>query len=396
MKTLQKILTGLVLILFGAAVSFVVTYTELNESYSEKLSAIYSSAVVAKSAEVEEYIDTFFVGEADKTLMADAVGSAMVASTGDEWSYYISAEDFSLYQEQMNNEYVGIGVTITQAEDQSGFLVQEVTAGSPAEEAGIQVGDKLVKVSGKPISALDVSAVRDRVRGEEGTTVLLTMVRDGKELDFTVERRTIETVVAYGQLMEDGVGYVSIANFDMKCAEQTIAAIESVLEQGATSLLFDVRNNPGGYKSELVKVLDYLLPEGELFRMVSASGDETYVDMSDASCLEIPMAVLVNRESYSAAEFFAAALQEYDAAEIVGARTYGKGYYQMTYNLSDGSAIVLSSGTYFTPGGVSLAGVGITPDVEVPLDDADFLELYYNRLDPAEDEQLQAALELLR
>jgi len=395
MKKLQKILIALALILLGAAVSFAVTYTQLNGYYSRQLSEIKESQVVAKSAEVKEYIDTFFVGETDETQMADAVGEAMMSAIGDEWSYYISADDYGAYQEKMNNAYVGIGITITVTEDQSGFTVQEVTPGGSAEEAGILVGDKLIAVSGESVAGLDITAVSDRVRGEEGTTVLLTMLRDGNELEFTVERRTIVAVVATGTLLEDNVGYVKIANFDAKCAEQTIAAIESVLEQGATALLFDVRNNPGGYKTELVKVLDYLLPEGELFRMVSSSG-EINLDESDASCLNIPMAVLVNRDSYSAAEFFAAALQEYEAAEVVGTQTYGKGYYQMTYELSDGSAIVLSSGTYFTPKGVSLAGVGVTPDLEVPLTDEDGLELYYNRLDPAEDEQLQAALDLLR
>ena len=142
-------------------------------------------------------------------------------------------------------------------------------------------------------------------------------------------------------------------------------------------------------------MLDYLLPEGELFRMVSSTGEEM-VDRSGPTCLDIPMAVLVNLDSYSAAEFFAAALQEYDAAEIVGTRTYGKGYYQLTYELSDGSTIVLSSGTYYTPNGISLAGVGITPDVELDLDPEDVMELYYHRLDPELDEQLQAALELFR
>lgn len=394
-KKLLKILTVLMLVLFGAAVAFVVTYTALTERYSENLEQIYSSEIVSKSVELEQYIDRYFVGETDKTAMADAAADAMVAATGDRWSYYISAADYQSYLEQMNNAYVGVGVTISQAEEQNGYTILEVTAGGPAEEAGILVDDLLIAVDGTSVVELDVAAVRDLVRGEEGTTVVLTMVRNGEELDIPVERRTIEQIVATGELLEGDIGYVRINNFDRNCADHTIAVIEDLMEQGAESLLFDVRNNPGGYKDELVEVLDYLLPEGALFRMEFYDG-ETEVDYSDEDCVTLPMAVLVNEDSYSAAEFFAAAIQEYEAGKVVGARTCGKGYFQNTYRLSDGSAVALSSGTYYTPNNVSLANVGVTPDVEVSMDETDKIELYYDRLGPADDGQLQAAIELLK
>jgi carboxyl-terminal processing protease len=159
---------------------------------------------------------------------------------------------------------------------------------------------------------------------------------------------------------------VAIFNFNSNCATETVAAIENLLEQGAQKFIFDVRNNPGGYAKELVKVLDYLLPEGKLFTTVDYAGN-THTDMSDAKCLDMPMAVLVNSNSYSAAEFFAAAMAEYDAAVVVGEKTTGKGYFQSTYQLPDGSAVGLSIGKYFTPEGNSLAEVGVTPDVSVSL-----------------------------
>ena len=394
-KKLLKILTALMLVLFGAAVAFVVTYTGLTKRYSESLEQLRSSEIVSKSVELEQYIDRYFVGETDKTAMADAAADAMVTATGDRWSYYISAADYQSYLEQMNNAYVGIGVTISQAEEQNGYTILDVTLGGPAEEAGILVDDLLVAVDGTSVVELDVAAVRDLVRGEEGTTVVLTMVRNGEELDIPVERRTIEQTVATGELLEGDIGYVRINNFDRNCADHTITVIKDLIEQGAASLLFDVRNNPGGYKDELVEVLDYLLPEGPLFRMEFYDG-ETEVDYSDEACIDLPMAVLVNEDSYSAAEFFAAAIQEYEAGKVVGARTCGKGYFQNTYRLSDGSAVALSSGTYYTPNNVSLANVGVTPDVEVPMDETDKIELYYDRLDPADDGQLQAAIELLK
>ena len=167
-----------------------------------------------------------------------------------------------------------------------------------------------------------------------------------------------------------------------------------MIAQGATALIFDVRFNPGGYKHELVEVLDYLLPEGPLFRSVDYLGKEE-VDYSDESFIDLPMAVLVNEDSYSAAEFFAVALQEYGAAVVVGTQTSGKANYQQTFRLSDGSAVAISTGHYQTPNGVTLAGVGITPDIPIPVDDETYANLYYEKVSKADDAQLQAAIAAL-
>jgi carboxyl-terminal processing protease len=210
-----------------------------------------------------------------------------------------------------------------------------------------------------------------------------------------VTRQEVKVAVATAEMLPGHVGLVTIANFDSRCAEETIAAIESLLDQGAQKLIFDVRNNPGGYADELIQVLDYLLPEGKLFHMEYYTGQEDITE-SDRRELKIPMAVLVNADSYSAAEFFAVALQEYDRAVILGEQTSGKGYFQTTIPLSDGSAVGLSVGKYYTPGGVSLEGVGITPDVEVTVDDETYIAIYYGWLEPSEDPQIQAALEALK
>ena len=394
---MQKFLTALVLVLFGAGVTFVVTVSELSKHYTAEIDRITASQseIATKTTELEAYIDKYFVGDADKTAMADAAASAMVTATGDRWSYYISADSYASYMEQMNNAYVGVGITIAAAEDGSGLTVMEVTAGGPAEEAGVQVGDVMVSVDSTSIADMTTAEVRDLVRGEEGTTVDLGFRRGEETVTLTVERRTIDQVVTTGELLDGNIGYVKIVNFDSNCAAQTIAVIEDLMDQGAESLLFDVRYNPGGYKDELVKVLDYLLPEGVLFRSVRTDGTES-IDYSDESCVDLPMAVLVNGDSYSAAEFFAAALQEYGVGQVVGSQTCGKGYFQNTYRLSDGSAVSLSSGTYYTPNNVSLANVGVTPDILVDLTEDDAALLYYDQLAQSDDAQLQAALEALR
>lgn len=349
----------------------------------------------SKLAEMTALIDQRYVDEYDKTAMEDAAANAMIGALGDRWSYYISAEDYQNYQEQMANAYVGVGITIQQRQDLTGMQVLEVVKGSPAEEAGVQAGDTLIAVNGQNIIDMDPDDVKNLVRGEQGTTVELTFLRNETELTLTVERKSIQMVVAAGQMLEDNIGLVTINNFDSRCFDETKAAIDGLLAQGAKALVFDVRFNPGGYSTELVKVLDYLLPEGDLFRTVDYRGNER-VDKSDAKCIDIPMAVLVNDSSYSAAEFFAAALSEYEAAVVVGTPTSGKGYYQQNFKLYDGSAVSLSTGKYFTPKGVSLEGVGITPDYVVEVEEEEYYAIYGGILDPAEDPQIQKAVALLK
>ena len=223
----------------------------------------------------------------------------------------------------------------------------------------------------------------------------LTVRYGDEEREYTMTRELFHVTVASGQMLEDHIGMVTIENFDGRCAEETIAAIEGLLDQGATKLICDVRNNPGGYETELCKVLDYLLPEGPLFRSEYYDG-KVQVDESDENYLDVPMAVLVNAESISAAEFFAAALDEYDAATVVGEQTIGKGYFQQSYRLSDGSAVGLSVGRYTTPNGVSLTDGGITPDVVVEVDDELFWQIYYGNVDWSGDPQILAAMEILK
>ncbi len=348
-----------------------------------------------KLDELEKLILDRYIGDADRKEMEDAVADAMVDAIGDRWSHYMTAEEYLNYKDAMSNSYVGIGVTVQKREDGKGFDVLDVVAGGPAEEAGVQKGDRLIAVDGKSVLGTSADDVRNLIRGEEGTTVSLTVDRAGEELTLTAKRRQFQTPVATYQMLEDKIGLITIENFDDRCADETIAAIEALQKQSAESLIFDVRNNPGGYKHELVELLDYLLPEGVLFRTEDYKGNQQ-VDKSDKNYLDMPMAVLVNLHSYSAAEFFAAAMSEYEAAIIVGEKTFGKGYFQTTYQLSDGSAVTLSIGKYYTPKGESLAGVGLTPDVEKVVDEETANKISDGTLAPEEDPHIQAAINALK
>ena len=395
MKKGWKIVLAILCAFVIAAGSFIAAVQYLNTRYAAALTAREEdSPVQAKAAEVQEIIETYFIDDYDEDTVADGAASGMVDATGDEWSYYLSADEVAAYEESMANAYVGVGITITEDAEAGGMRVEEVVSGGPAEEAGIRVGDLLLAVEGEDVLTLGIDGTRNLVRGEEGTRVNMHFSRNGTEYDVSVERRSIETPVVTGELLDENIGYIKIDNFDERSAAETIAFVKDLIGQGAEALLFDVRFNPGGYADELVKVLDYLLPEGDLFRSVDYAGREE-VDTSDASCVELPMAVLVNEDSYSAAEFFAAALQEYEWATIVGSQTYGKGNFQTAFYLSDGSMVNLSIGKYYTPGGKSLSETGVTPDVVVDLDDEQYALLYYNALEQADDPQFQAAIDTL-
>ena len=380
MKKLMTVLSYLTTAMAACAVTLLVTIGKTPGS--------------TKLDQVEYLIMNRFIEEADMEKAEDAAATAMIDSLGDRWSYYLSAADYATHKEQVENAYVGIGITISPEENGQGFLILAVQKDSGAEAAGLLAGDIITGAESQDVRGMTTAQLRDIIRGKEGTSVSLEITRDSEVLRVQVTRMQILTEVVSYEMLENSIGLIAISNFDARCADETIAAIEALREQGAQALIFDVRNNPGGYATELVKVLDYLLPEGDLFRTLDYAGQET-VDKSDASFLDMPIAVVCNEDSYSAAEFFPAAIQEYGAGTIVGMPTCGKGYFQYTYELSDGSAVGLSAGKYFTPSGKSLIGTGIQPDVVVEVDDETRAKIAYGTLDAKDDPQIQAAVDIL-
>ena len=341
----------------------------------------------SKLERLSAVIDRQFIGDADVTRMEDAAAEAMIGALGDRWSYYISAEEYASHLDRQSNSYVGIGVTVQKEAIDKGIEIVAVNPDGPAAEAGILMGDIITHADGTFLGDLTLSAGKSLIIGEKNTKVVLTVLRGEETLEVTVTRKVIHSRTAEGVMLTDDTGYVVITNFHEGAGTETVEEVEKLLEQGAEKLIIDVRNNPGGYVHEMVYALDYLLPEGPLFRSVNYNGAES-VDASDADCLDLPMAVLINGNTYSAAEFFAAALSEYDWAVTVGEPTCGKGYYQTTIQLGDGSAVQLSTGAYTTPNGVNLTEVGgLKPDV--PIDPAQAV------VSLAEDPQILAAIQAL-
>ena len=326
------------------------------------------------------YIKTGFVGEYDADAMADAALDSMVESLGDEWSYYADAEWYKALKERRSNSYVGIGITVTYQED--GVHIVDVTEGGPAEKAGLQIGEIILSADGQDLTGEHAVNAPTYIQGEEGTQVVLTVLDgQGVSRQVTVKRQRLQKDPVTAELLENGVGYVRLDNFYKGSSDHVKKAVEHLMEQGATSLLFDMRNNPGGYVDELTDLLDYLLPKGPIFCSGTRMGPRKTVK-SDADCIDLPMAVLVNGDSYSASELFAAQLRESVNAPLIGEKTYGKGYSQQTFPLPGGRGLNISTKTYYTGAGVSLIGVGLTPDVVV-------------ELTGPEDNQLAAAVEAL-
>ena len=325
---------------------------------------------------------SFVETDADLSKAVDSALDGMVEGLGDRWSYYLDPESYQDTLESRANNYVGIGITVSY-DREDGLLVQEVTEEGPAQQAGVKAGDIITHVDGASVAGDARYEATDMIAGEEGTQVELTLLgEDGTTRTVTCTRQTLKSDSVSSKLLDDGVGYVRLDNFYSGAASSLSREVQSLMDQGATSLVLDVRSNPGGYVAELIVALDYLLPEGPVFTERPRWGEETVYE-SDAECVDLPMAVLVDAYSYSAAELFAAQLRESVQAPIVGEVTSGKGYAQLTFPLVNGGGLGLSVSAYCTGGGHSLIGEGIQPDVELSLDDS------------GTDNQLQAAIDLL-
>ena len=342
--------------------------------------AMVQTYLLAKFAFVDETADL------DKAV--DQGLDAFVDGLGDRWSYYLSKESYQATTERRANSYVGVGVTVDSVSREEGLLVQSVTEGGPADKAGVVAGDVITAVDGESVAGDARPTGADKVTGEAGTRVVLTLLgEDGSTRDVTCTRATLHNPSASGRLLEGNLGYVRLSNFYSGSADSFRQEVDALVAQGARGLIVDVRSDPGGYVSELQKILDYLLPEGPVFTQKPRWWFQS-VYQSDADCVDLPMAVLVNQHSYSAAELLAAQIRESTGAPIVGEVTSGKGYSQVTFPLVNGGGVGLSTAAYCTGGGHSLIGKGITPDIELSLPEG-------AAIGGEDDIQLQAAIELL-
>ena len=331
-----------------------------------------------KFAQIISVVDRNYIGEASTEEVADAGFKAMIDSLGDRWSLYMTHDEFDRYKESQANGYTGVGMTIVRTEE--GWQVFDVVEESPAQKAGVTSGLLLLRVNGEDVTQAENGEIAELMRANPDEINLDFRNEAGETCSFTVSMEKLYVNPVHYELLDGAIGYIQIKNFDETAAEKSIEAIEDLQSQGMEGLIFDVRNNGGGFVSELTDLLDYLLPEGEIFVSVDENGNER-VTHSDGDFLDLPMVVLLNEDSYSAAEFFPACLSEYGAATLVGSPSTGKNRSQVNFVLLDGSAVHISTRQYLTPNRVDLTeNGGLTPDIQVEAGEG--------------DPQLQAALEV--
>ena len=312
---------------------------------------------------IKDIVEEKFVDEADRKSMGDSAAAAMISGLGDKWSSYMSAEEYKTYQLYSTNDYSDIGMSILKDETSGGFQVISVEQSSPAAVAGVGAGMLITAVDGEKVAAYTVDDFRTLIRSKMNAKFVLEI--SGGQYSLEVDCTSVSNSAVTYRLEKTGAGYVQISDFEAGSGQDAIDAIEDLLGQGAVSMVIDLRGNSGGLTSELTSLLDYLLPKGRLFSEVDKNGDETVTE-SDGMCVQLPMCVLVNSQTFKEAELCAAVLQEYGWASVLGEATTGNTRTQETIALDDGSALRLSTKSYLTPNGVDIAKKGgVVPDMIV-------------------------------
>ena len=372
-------LTGNILIVGENSIAPVKGGNILTDEMVEKIETLYS------------YMNIYYYEDMDKEVIDEALYSGLLNSLNDPYSVYYTQEEYEELMVSTSGTYCGIGAGVSQNLTTMEVTITKVYRGTPSEEAGLLAGDMIISVDGLDAVTVSVDELVQNIRGEEGTSVHMVIYRPstGETLEFDVIRRFVELSSVEGEMLENGIGYIEITEFQSKTDEQFAAMVEELKTQGMKGLIVDVRANPGGLLSSVVNMLDYVLPKGMLVYIEDKYGNrEEYT--SQASCLEMPMVVLVDQNSASASEIFAGALKDYEYATLVGKTTYGKGIVQNIIPLEDGDAIKITTAKYFTPNGNYIHGVGIAPDVEVDYEYTGDPEAPYDR---QYDSQFLKALE---
>jgi carboxyl-terminal processing protease len=356
-------------------------------------SNILTNKTVKKIDELMSYIDLYYNDDCDEDDIRNAIYAGTLEGLGDPYSVYYTADEYKDMQISTSGKYYGIGAALGQDAKTKEVTISKVYEGTPAEEAGLRDGDQIVKVNDTVSTSEELSDLVQKIRGEEGTTVHLKIYRAStkKTFEVDVERKNVELPSITSKMLDGGIGYIQISEFQSETEEQFKSALADLKKQGMKSLIVDVRSNPGGLITAAANILDQILPEGTVVYTEDKYGKrEDYT--SDSKCLKCPIAVLVNENSASASEIFAGAIKDYNYGTLIGTKTFGKGIVQTVFPLEDGDAVKITTAKYYTPKGNYIHGVGIEPDINLtykysgPEDEA---------YDMKYDNQVQKAIKVL-
>ncbi len=338
---------------------------------------------------LEQYIDVYYLNGTKEVEMGEGIYKGLLESLKDPYSVYYTQEEYKDLLEKTTGTYCGIGAVVSQDINTGIITIVEPYEGSPAAEAGLLPGDTIYKVEDEEVTGEDLSQVVSNMKGEEGTDVNISILRDNEIIDVTITRREIEIDTVDYEMLENSIGYIEVSSFDDITDEQFREALEDLESQGQKGLIIDLRDNGGGKLDTVIDMLDRMLPEGVVVSTKTKDGTgETYYS-TDEEQFNKPLVVLMNEKSASASEVFAGAIQDYGIGKLVGTTSFGKGIVQTVFTLEDGSAVKLTTSEYFTPKGRNIHGDGLTPDVEVKLDEELVKKLNVKK---SEDNQIQAAI----
>ncbi len=367
----QRIYKTIMLVVVVAIVTFVVTSIinydgSIRYIISGKTEADISQKINTAVSAITKIIEEKYIGDIDKNILVEGALKGMVASIGDRYTEYYTKEELDDFTTSTLGNYVGVGIYMQADLTNNTITVLYPIAGSPAEEAGIKSGDKILKVDGVEYKAEELTELSDYIKGEEGTTVTLTIEREGNVSDVVVTRKQVHINYVEGKMLEDNIGYISISTFDEGCTNDFLDAYNKLKDEGLKSLIIDLRDNGGGLVDEALGITELICDKNDVMLITVDKDNKKEVTKSKSDpTITVPIVMLTNKYSASASEIVAAALKENEKAEIVGEKTFGKGVIQELVNLSNGGALKVTTSEYYTPKENKINEVGITPDYEV-------------------------------
>ena len=402
-KKRYKVYKIIMLVVLVAFITFMLTsigfyqYFVKGDSLNKYLSFMTSDESNDITTQLDTYrkiIDKYYLGEVNEEDLKEGAIKGYIEGLEDPYTEYISKEDMEEYMEDTKGNFVGIGIYMVQDTEEDKIMVLSPIKGSPAEKAGIKSGDYIIEVDGEECKAEDMTAISNKIKGEEGTTVKLKIQRDNETLDFEIKRENVTVNPVEGEVLENNIGYIEFSSFDENTAEGFKSKFEELKNQGIQSLIIDLRNNGGGIVDEALEIAGYIADKDlVLLYEVNKDNEEEVKKSENEPIINMPIVILTNENTASSSEILAGALKDLGKAKIVGTKTYGKGVIQQILSLPDGSGIKITSEKYLTPNKTEINKVGITPDEVVELPDTVKNVLNVERKD---DTQLQKAIEMLK
>ena len=393
-RTIMTILVTALVVFLLTTVAFYNYYVKTDNGNIEALSKYITISESTKSLEnrieiIKKYVEKYFLGDLDEEKMTESALKGYVEGLGDKYTEYLTPNELEDLMVSVNGNYVGIGIYMTQ-NNEGEIVVLLPIEGSPAELCGIQTGDIIKKVGDIECKGLELSNVANMVKGEEGTTVDIEIIRDGETLYFTVERKTVELKYIASKVLDNNIGYIQLLAFDEGCTQKFKEELSKLKANNINSLIIDLRDNGGGLVTEAVYLSELFVPMGKtILNTYNKDGQESITKSTALSNEELKVVVLVNNESASATEIFAAAMQDNNLATIIGETTFGKGVMQEVLPLSIGGALKVTIEEFRTPKGNKIHEVGITPDIEVKVSKDDQED------EEERDLQLETAIDFL-